>query len=69
MSTPTSQFFPGTMTTTQVAVLFEVNPRTIYRWTRDGTLPIAGVTPGGQSRYSRTAMEVMKMAMDELQSQ
>ena len=68
-SKPTPQFFPGTMTTAEVARMFRVNPRTIHRWTAEGILPVTGITPGGQRRYSRVAMEVVQMAMNELQSQ
>jgi excisionase family DNA binding protein len=42
-----------------VAVLFEVSPHTVYRWTREGRLPYV-LTPGGRRRYPRE--EIQRLA-------
>ena len=43
----------------EVAAMFRVNPKTVYRWTKEGKLPYALKTPGRQYRYSRTTIELM----------
>ena len=40
----------------EVAVMFEVSPHTVYRWTREGRLPYV-MTPGGRRRYPRNEIE------------
>lgn len=40
----------------QVAVMFDVSPRTVARWAREGRLPPAVVTMGGHRRWSTAAV-------------
>ena len=40
----------------EVAVMFDVDPRTVARWARQGRLPPAVVTPGGHRRWSARAV-------------
>lgn len=47
-----------------VALLFEVSPHTVYRWTREGRLPYV-LTPGGRRRYPRE--EIQRLAASWLQ--
>lgn len=43
---------PGdSLTAGQVAKIFGVTTRTVYRWRREGILPDSFRTPGGHSRY------------------
>lgn len=44
------------LTRLDVALLFEVSPHTVYRWTREGRLPYV-LTPGGRRRYPREEIE------------
>jgi len=48
----------------EVAMLFEVSPHTVYRWTREGRLPFV-LTPGGRRRYPRE--EIQRLAATWLQ--
>jgi len=48
----------------EVAMLFEVSPHTVYRWTREGRLPYV-LTPGGRRRYPRD--EIQRLAATWLQ--
>jgi len=50
---------PNLLKGAEVAAMFRVNPKTVYRWTKDGKLPYACITPGRQYRYSRTTIELM----------
>lgn len=56
--------YPDLLKSSEVAELFRVDPKTIYRWTRDGKLPYALITPGGQYRYSATTIAIMTGAQE-----
>lgn len=47
------------MSRREVAALFGVSPHTIYRWAREGRLPVL-MTLGGRRRYP--AEEVLRLA-------
>jgi len=47
------------MSRREVAALFGVSPHTIYRWAREGRLPVL-VTLGGRRRYP--AEEILRLA-------
>jgi excisionase family DNA binding protein len=44
------------LTTTEVAVLFRVDPKSVMRWVRSGRLE-AIRTPGGAYRFERATIE------------
>ena len=57
--------FPDLMTCREVAAVFRVDPKTVYRWTKAGKLPHALITPGGHYRYSRTTITIMTAVQEE----
>jgi len=48
------------LTTTEVAGIFRVDPRTVMRWVREGKLPVVP-TPGGRMRFERAEIERRRM--------
>ena len=44
------------LTRAEVAAIFQVSPHTVTRWGKEGKLPSV-MTPGGQRRYPRRAVE------------
>lgn len=50
---------PRLMSRREVAALFGVSPHTIYRWAREGRLPVL-MTLGGRRRYPTE--EIMRLA-------
>lgn len=50
--------FTDTLTSTQVARLFTVDPRTVVRWAEAGHLATIR-TPGGHRRFSRIQVQAL----------
>jgi excisionase family DNA binding protein len=46
------------LTRDQVAVFFQVNPRTVYEWARSGRL-VSVRTPGGHRRYRESDVRAL----------
>jgi excisionase family DNA binding protein len=50
---------PALLTTRQVAERFDVNIRTVNRWVREGRLPVAVATLGGDARFDPAVVEAL----------
>jgi excisionase family DNA binding protein len=49
---------PEWLTPAETAALMRVNPKTVWRWAREGKIT-AGFTPGGHRRFRRAELEAM----------
>jgi excisionase family DNA binding protein len=45
------------LTADDVAGTYKVSRQTVGRWAREGILPTAAITPGGQRRFRRSDVE------------
>lgn len=47
------EVYDDVLTVSQVARIFNVHPKTVNRWGKEGRLPVAFKTPGGHFRFYR----------------
>jgi excisionase family DNA binding protein len=47
------------LTGEEIAGIYKVAAGTVRRWAREGLLPVAAVTPGGQRRYRRSDVDAL----------
>jgi excisionase family DNA binding protein len=61
---PASRYAPGYLSSSQVAKILHVSPKTVVRWADEGKLPCAR-TLGGHRRFPERQIRTLREALEQ----